>query len=737
VPTTVQCATCGSENPAGQHFCGNCGSPLPQRCPACSTEAPPGARFCGSCGATLGSDAGRGDAPLVARAGPEERRIASVLFADLSGFTALSGQIDPEDARALVDRCMTLMGEVVSKFEGHIDKIIGDAMMALWGVPIAREDHAERAVRAALAMQQCAREHADEFHGLPLRIGVNTGEILFAPVGPEARREQTVMGDVVNMASRLQTSAPRGGILVGEETWRATRRAIRFEQVEPFIVKGKDDPVDAWLALEAIGAGPAERPLSSVPMVGRERELDLLRKTWQRVTNEARPHFVLVLGAPGVGKSRLCRELRVEMEAQGAEVIRSRSLPYGESSGFAAFAETVRSVAGVFDTDPPQEALHKLEARIRSLLEPAHRDEVSEALAIMTGLGPGQLENRAVLFDAARMFVEALASERPVVLGFEDLHWADESLLDLLEHLAGRVRDVPVLFLATARPELLDTRPGLGGGLGAYTALPLGGLSDEAADELSREVLRGHAVSPAVLEQISDAAEGNPLFIEELATSIAEGTTDPTQQLPTNVVSIIAARLDGVPPRERNLLLNAAVIGRTFWRGLLVALDPDPGLDTALVWLEDREYIRHEPSSDLEGDQAYSFRHMALREVAYNTLPRAERRGRHAAVASRLEQSVGESRTLATVLAYHWRSAGDTERALEYLLDAADQADQAWAKREAAMLYTEALDLLEDGDPRRRSVALRRAVSEQAIRHIELGDVQPPTSTDDLDPSVR
>jgi eukaryotic-like serine/threonine-protein kinase len=283
-------------------------------------------------------------------------------------------------------------------------------------------------------------------------------------------------------------------------------------------------------------------------------------------------------------------------------------------------------------------------------------------------------------------------------------------------------------MLASARTELLETRPALGGGLSAFTTLSLDALSEHSAELLARELLRGHAISPADFERIRDAAGGNPLFIEELASSVAEGTTDPTRSLPTSVVSIIAARIDALPARERQVLLNASVIGQTFWRSLLAGLEQAPGLDDALVALESREFIRRQRTSEIEGDDAYAFRHGSLREVCYNTLPKAERRERHATVARLAEEAfVERPSTLAPIMALHWQEAGDPQRAVDYLMAAAERADQAWAKQEAIALYSQVLDMLDADDTRRRSVSLRRALANQAMSHIRYGDVPAPS----------
>jgi class 3 adenylate cyclase len=720
VSESSACARCGESNAAGQRFCSSCGTSLWLPCPSCGEPSPPGARFCGNCGTALDAT---NTAPPVRSQPVEERRLATVLFADLSGFTALSEHTDPEDVRALVDRCVALLSAIVDRYGGHLDKVIGDAVLAVWGAPVTHEDDAERAVRAALEMQTCAHEHAEDFGGLTLRIGVNSGELMFAPVGPDSHRTQTVMGDVVNTASRLQTSAPRGGVLVGEETWRATRRSIQYEALPPFVVKGKEEPLDAWLAVEPLEATPSERPLSSVRMVGRDRELGLLTATWERAVADRRSHLTVVLGAPGIGKSRLCRELRVQVEGE-ARVMHGRSLSYGDSMGYSSFAEIVRQALGLLETDRPSDALTKLTQRVQAL-PGIDANRVIEALSVIIGLGSATVENRPALFDATRQFVEALGREQPTILGFEDLHWAEPTLLDLVEFLASRVRNVPILFLASARPELFDLRPTFGAGLSSYTVLPVAALDDTAAEELTRELFQQHAVAPAVLERISDVAGGNPLFIEELASSVAEGTTDPTHGLPTSVVSIIAARLDALPPHERRLLMDASVIGRVFWPSMLAGLDPSPGLDDSLRSLEDREFIRREQDFDLGADVAYAFRHGSIREVAYNMLPRAERKARHALVASMGEERFGDRPgSFAVVMAHHWKEAGDPERAIGHLVAAAEQADQSWAKQEAVSLYGEALQLLPEGDGRKRTLKLRRALAQQTVSHIRFGDVE-------------
>lgn len=710
----THCFHCGTSNAPAQRFCGACGEPLQLRCSACGSPNPPTHRFCGACGAPVKAVT----TPASERL-PEERRWTTVLFADLSGFTSVSERMDPEDVRALVDRCMAMMGEVVVRYGGFVERVIGDELLALFGAPVAHEDDPERAVRAALELQRCAVEHAAEFGGLPLRIGLNTGEVMFAPVGPEGARHLTVMGDVANTASRLQTAAPPGGILVGEETYRATVRAVRYQPVEPFRAKGKEAPVAAWRPLDA-PAPPSVRPLSAAPMVGRDAEFDVLWRAWEQVVAERRPRLVTVIGAPGIGKTRLARELVTRAEARGARCLPGRSLPYGERTGYGAFAEQVKGFAGIFDSDPVPEARTKL-AEACQVLPDDEAGEVASHLAVLLGLAGDEnvVPEKGHLLYSARRFVEAVGQRLPLVLLFEDVHWSDPSLLELIESLAGRVRHTSVLLLTLARPELLEIRPTWAGGLPAYTALPLDPLSADGAEALASRIVPH--LGRDVAARLADVAGGNPLFIEELAASVSDARAELLADLPTNVKATIAARLDALPPSERQVVLDASVVGKVFWRGALERLGEGRNLPELLDSLERRDFIRREPASRFRGDTEYSFKHMLIREVAHGTLPKSARRERHRGVARFLEEAAGDRLVeSASLLAYHWLEAGDEAKALDYLVQAADHARRAWASGEAIRLYDQALGLVPPSDEGRG----RQLRLDRAFARFEAGDLE-------------
>nr|MBA3476196.1 AAA family ATPase [Actinomycetota bacterium] len=642
-----------------------------QTCTRCGEDNPESARFCNACGASLVEPGRTG----------EERRIVSVLFVDLVGFTSRAERLDPEDVRDFLTPYHERVRAELERFGGLVEKFVGDAVMGVFGAPTAYGDDPERAVRAALAVRDWAG--AD---GLQLRIAVNTGEAIVSLDARPGHGEAMVAGDVVNTAARIQAAAPVGAVLVGEETYACTRAAIAYRPAPPVAAKGKINSVPAWLALTAISS-VGERTSTPVPMVGRARELGVLTGIWDRVAEERRPHFVTVFGAAGIGKSRLAREFSEQLAAQDARVMRGRSTPYGASSPYSAFAQHVKQVARVFDSDELPDAQDKLRNALVELVGPAEAHEHATHLAILIGLGSeADVADRETLLFSARVFVESLASEGPTLLLFEDIHWADASLLDLLETLAARVRDVPLLLLAIARPELLSERPGWGGGLPAYTALPLDRLSDGAAQELAERLLARADASDRA-SAIAHTAEGNPLFIEELAASLTESGADEAASLPTSVRAIVAARLDALPPAERSVLVDASAVGRVFWRGALARMSPREDLSRVLGSLEERDLVRREAVSRIQGDQQFAFKHALIHDVAYLRLPRAARRERHAAVAAYLDETTGGVGQSTEALAHHWREAGEHDRAADCLIVAADQAGRGWAKERAVALY--------------------------------------------------
>ena len=675
-------------------------------CPSCGREAPADAAFCPACGT-----------PLSAERAREERKLVSVLFVDLVGFTSQSDRADPEEVRDLLQGFHARSKQEIERFGGTVEKFIGDAVMAVFGAPIAHGDDAERAVRAGLrvvhAIGDLNRERPDR--PLQVRAAVNTGDAIVALGSRPEAGEAIALGDVVNTASRLQTSAPPGGLVVGEETYRATRNVIRYRELEPVTAKGKRDPVEAWLALEPIGA-PAERPATTAPLVGRSRELAMLDSIWERAAAELRPHLVTIVGPTGIGKSRMAAEIVSRIEATGARSVRGRCLPYGQT-GYRAFTEQVHQVTGIFESDPSSEAREKLETRVRALLGPDEADEMTRLLGTLIGVGLGDepAEEPHQLFFAARRFVEQVALEQPTVFVFEDIHWADPAQLDLLEYLASHVRDAPATFLALARSELLEVRPGWGSGVLGATTIPLEALSPVDSASIASYLLSGGGDLSAV-ERLVEVAEGNPLFIEELAASLLD--RGPSDELPTTVRAAIASRIDALPTDARATILAASVVGKHFWPGVLHSFGDVEGVDGALDALESRDLIRREPSSQVQGEAEFSFKHILIREVAYSTLPRADRKARHAAVARYIEDVAGDrSRNLAWVLAHHWSEAGEPERSLPHLITAAELADEQLAFHHAVELYGTALGLLADDDPRRTDLTVRRAIAFSRLSH--------------------
>ena len=495
--------------------------------------------------------------------------------------------------------------------------------------------------------------------------------------------------------------------------------AIEYASTEPVIAKGKERPIGAWLAVRAITAA-GQRPLSDLSIGGRIFELAILDALWKRVSAEQLPHLVSVFGPAGVGKSTLAAEFGRLAAEGGARVVGGRSLPYRESGTYGVLAQQLMRLAGVFESDPEEVIVEKLRTTATGLLADtaADADVVSGHLGVVVGVDAGaEASDREALFYSIREFLEAAARAQPTIFVFEDVHWADDNMLDLIGALATRVRALPILFVTLARPELLDLRAEWGSGSTGYTALTLGPLDEAHARELTVRRLG----SGAQAEEVIRVAEGNPLFIEQLAASIGEM---PPGTLPTNVREIVAARLDALPPAERALLLDAAVVGKVFWLGALRTMNTGNGdLMHLLEQLERRDLVRRETGSIIEGQPQFAFTHVLIRDVAYDLLPRADRSRRHALVAEFFGSTTGVSGEAIGALARHWRAAGDNLRAVEQLVRAAELAERGWAKDHAAQLYREAFELVPAEDTERRNL-LRRRLALASSASFHLADVR-------------
>jgi class 3 adenylate cyclase len=614
----------------------------------------------------------------------EERKVVSVLFCDLVGFTAASEQLDPEDVRARIRPYHARLRQEIEHYGGTVEKFVGDAVMAAFGAPVAHEDDAERAVRAGLAILDAIAElnEAEPNLDLQVRVGINTGEAVVALGARPEQGEGIVTGDVVNTAARIQGAAPVNRVAVGEQTYRATEPVFEYEPLQPVLVKGKAEPVSLWWAKAArarFGTDITRQHAS--PLVGRELEKPLLIGTFERAAQQRSVQLVTVVGEPGVGKSRLVAELFAYLETK-PEFIRwrqGRCLPYGEGITFWALGEIVKAEAGILESDSAEVAAAKLEAAVSP--EEPERPWLLQRLAPLVGVEAESPAERQELFTAWRRFLEGLAAARPSVLVFEDLHWADEALLAFLEHLAEWAEGVPLLVLCTARPELYERRPSWAAGQRNANTINLSPLSDQETAELVSHLITTTVLSEELERAILERAGGNPLYAEEFVRLLAdrglEQAGDPLTEaaLPESLQALIAARLDTLSPERKSLLQDAAVLGKVFWVGALAEIGGrDQGeLELALHELARKELVRPARVSSMEGESEYSFWHLLVRDVAYGQIPRAERARRHRSAAAWIERQGGERvEDLAELLAHHYlqalelaEAAGDTEQAGE------------------------------------------------------------------------
>jgi class 3 adenylate cyclase/tetratricopeptide (TPR) repeat protein len=725
----VNCPSCGSPNETGRKFCGECGTRLAAVCASCGTANPPAARFCGECGGSL---AGSG-APIAARpatapatlpsAAPvAERRRVSVLFADLVGFTTLSEGRDPETVRELLSRYFELATETIGRYGGTVEKFIGDAVMALWGAPTAHEDDAERAVRAAMELLNAV---ATLGPGVQARCGVLTGE---AAVTLGAKDQGMVAGDLVNTASRLQSVAPPGTVLVGEETRLASSGAIAYEEAGEQVLKGKVAPVTAWRALRVIaergGRGRDDR--LEAPFVGRDSELRLLKDLFHATSRERRVRLVSITGQAGIGKSRLAWEFLKYVDGVVERVWwhEGRSPSYGEGITFWALGEMVRSRAGLLESDDPATTRVRIgEMLAEHVPDEAERRRIEPALLALLGVGDPPPGGAPELFLAWRTFFERLAATGVVALLFEDLHWADSGTLDFVEHMLEWSRNVPILIITLARPELLDRRPGWGAGKRSFLALDL-----QALDEPSMRALLGGLVPglpETAVRSIVARAEGIPLYaVETIRMLVAEGRLVPAATggyepvgelgelaVPGTLHALIAARLDALDPLERALLQDAAVLGQSFTADALASIagasvsEIEGRLDRLVRG--DLLHVEVDPRSPERGQ--YAFVQALIREVAYSTLAMRDRRSRHLA-AARFFESLGDDE-IAGALAAHYLAAYKASaegpeavavagQARIALTAAADRARTLGALGQVVTFLEQAVDVATDPDDR-------------------------------------
>lgn len=673
----AECRSCGYDNLAEARFCANCGIALGEACRQCGTDLPADARFCPSCGLEISP-----------AAGGEERKLVTILFADVSGSTELGERLDTEELRAVMDSFFSAMREEIEAEGGTVEKFIGDAVMAAFGVPAAHEDDPARALRAALKMGRrlsSLNEDLARAHGvrLAMRTGVNTGEVL-AITAPRPG-EAMVTGDSVNVAARLEQAAEPGQVVVGERTARAAR-GFRFREAGPVELKGKTDPVTAYLLLEEV---PVERPRGipglRAPLVGRESELEVLSSIYDRVSSEGHSHLVTIYGDPGVGKSRLTAEFLGRVEVTGARVVRGRCLPYGEGVTFWPLGEILKGLAGALDTDPPEVMLEKIAKVGRDLLTTDTTEDPERAVAVLAytvgvmtpGLSFSDLAPRQVRLEihrAWRSFFSALAWETPLVVVVEDIHWADPAMLDLLEDTADRVEG-PVLFLCPARPELTDQRPDWGGGKRNSSGIFLDPLTREDSERLVTLLLAVEDLPDDLRLRILGRAEGNPFFLEEIIRHLIDegvvvrdadrwratsGVREVT--IPDTVQGVLAARIDLLEPGEKKALQAASVVGRVFWTGAVGAVVDgqarEDGLDELIDRVARRELVLSRLSSSVAGEREYIFKHVLTRDVAYEGLPRRDRADAHAKVARWIEATVADRRLeFVELLAHHFAEA--------------------------------------------------------------------------------
>lgn len=701
-------------------------------CSGCGKENPQGFAFCGFCRAPLSL---QGSTLL------EERKFVSVLFVDLVGFTERSDRADPEDVQAMLWLYYVSVRREIEAFGGTVEKFIGDAVVGVFGAPRVHEDDPERAVRSALRVIEAVDDLNAKNPALDLtvRIGVNTGEAVVSLEAHPELGEGFVAGDVVNTASRLQTVARPGCVIVGEATYAATAGVIDYGELDPVRVKGKADPLRVWHALRVSPpAGPPARAGARTPLVGRDVELTLLQNLYGRCRNDEQPHLVTISGEAGTGKSRLLAELRA-IVGDDATWRQGQCLPYGEGVTYWALGEVVKQETGILDSDSPGTVSEKVGAATAALIRsPGDRDWIASSIAPLVGAAslPGtEAGERGDSFRAWVAFFEAIATRRPLVVAIEDVHWADQALVEFIQSLVNSVTDAGLFVVCTARPAMFQQHPTWGSGQRNAMTISLGPLSSDETTQLVSSLLEGAALPTDIQRSLVTRSAGNPLYAQEFARMLLDRgllqwdggqlvlQADTEIPVPESVHALIAARLDTLTLELKQLAHDAAVVGEAFWPGPVAriqARQTDEVRD-GLAELARRELIRAKRASTIAGETEFAFAHVLVRDVAYEQIPRSERIRKHRTAAEWVEEVYGDRVTdAAELLAHHYTSAldlaravGDTEQAarlspgaVRFLELSGDRAARLDAQA-AVFFYRRALELSAPGLADRARVLLR------------------------------
>jgi class 3 adenylate cyclase/tetratricopeptide (TPR) repeat protein len=719
----MKCPRCASDNRAGRRFCGACGAPVQSPCPSCGFANEPDERFCGGCGQTLGERPLQSphaytpkhlvDRILTSRAAMEgEKKQVSVLFCDLVDSSRLAATLEPETMHEIMDRVLRLMAEAVHRYEGTVNQFLGDGLMALFGAPIALEDHALRAVHAALAIQDTVAGYSRELDrelgvDLRLRIGINTGPVVVGRIGDDLRMDYTAVGDTTHLAARLQTLAEPGGVLVSEPTYRAVEGYVRADPMGPVPIKGRAEPVRVFNVTGRRGRRSRlevsiERGLS--PLAGRREELGILAQCWEQAKS-GRGQVVSVIGEAGVGKSRLLFEFRQSLRGEPVTWLEGQCSAYGQSTPYLPLLEILRASFHIEDGDPPLQMEEKLRRGVQPL-----ENGIDEAFPFLRELFQLPGENDALrhldpqtkrrrTFETIRSLTVAAARNRPVVLALEDLHWADRSTEDYLVFFARSIADAPILVITTQRPG----QAARWADEAWYTPLVLEMLGDQAVETLMKSVLGASEVPEKLLRSVVDKAEGNPLAVEEITASLLERGIvarhedgvrwigDVTVDFPATIQDIVRARIDRLAEEVKTTLQNAAAIGRRFGANLLAAIsDPIVEVSIHLATLKQLELV-YETRSFPELELA--FKHAVIQDVAYQSLLAKRRTDLHAAIGQVIEEiyrdQIDEQLDL---LVHHYRLGRRHDKVAQYAVQAGDRAARLHAAAEARTHYETALD---------------------------------------------